>query len=173
MKFAAELGYHGSMKALRFLAIFAFTIGFSVVSWPEAIQAQDREVPYWATLRFDQVNMRKGPSQDYPIDWVYKRKGLPVRVVRLREGWRLVQDPEGTQGWIASSQLSPNLGALIIGDGLAELRAEPAASSLVRWKAEPGVVGDLLGCRQNYCEIDVGGRTGWVLAERVWGSGEM
>ncbi len=57
--------------------------------------AQEREVPYWATLRSDEVNMRVGPGADYKIDWVYRRAGLPMKVVRLVEGWRLVEDPEG------------------------------------------------------------------------------
>lgn len=161
------------MKAVRTLAIFAAALTFWVSAPHSALHAQDRDVPYWATLRFDKVNMRKGPSQDFPIDWVYKRKGLPVQVVRLREGWRLVQDPEGTQGWIASSQLSPKLGALIVGEDVAELRSEPSTTSQLRWQAEPGVVGELLRCRDSFCEIDIGGRTGWVLAERIWGAGEM
>ncbi|UAB79774.1 hypothetical protein INR77_10530 [Erythrobacter sp. SCSIO 43205] len=135
--------------------------------------AQEREVPYWATLRFDTVNMRKGPSQDYPIDWVYKRKGLPVKVVRLREGWRLVQDPDGTQGWIAASQLSPKLGALIVGEGNASLREDASNVAPLRWQAEPGVVGELMRCRDGFCEIDVSGRSGWVSQERLWGVGEM
>ena len=45
--------------------------------------AQDREVPYWASLRVDEVNMRVGPSAEYKIAWVYRRQGLPVRVVRI------------------------------------------------------------------------------------------
>lgn len=117
--------------------------------------------------------MRKGPSQDFPIDWVYKRKGLPVQVVRLREGWRLIQDPDGTQGWIASSQLSPKLGALIVGEGNVELRAEPTGTAMVQWQAQPGVVAELLRCRNGFCEVDIAGKGGWVLAERIWGAGEM
>lgn len=163
----------GTMKPVRFLAIFAAAFSLWIAALPAAVQAQDREVPYWATLRFDQVNMRKGPSQDFPIDWVYKRKGLPVKVVRLREGWRLVQDPDGTQGWIASSQLSPKLGALIVGEGVAELRAEPKPIAALRWQAQPGVVAELLRCRESFCEIDAGGRSGWVMADRIWGAGEM
>ena len=96
-----------------------------------------------------------------------------VIVDKLNEGWRLVQDHEGTQGWVASSQLSPSLGALIIGEGNAELRESPDASSAVRWRAEPGVVADLMRCRDDYCEVDVAGRSGWVLRERIWGAGEM
>ena len=161
------------MNALRNIAFLGLSLVLATLVATSGVSAQDRETPYWATLRFDEVNMRVGPSQEYPIDWVYKRKGLPVKVVRLREGWRLVQDHEGTQGWVASSQLSPSLGALIIGEGNAELRESPDAGSAVRWRAEPGVVADLMRCRDDYCEVDVAGRSGWVLRERIWGAGEM
>ena len=161
------------MIALRFLALLGLLATFALTIAAGEARAQEREVPYWATLRFDEVNMRVGPSQEYKIDWVYKRKGLPVRVVRLREGWRLVEDHEGEQGWIAASQLSPKLGALIIGDGLAEMKRDPEAGAPVNWRAEPGVVGELLRCRDDYCEIDVAGRSGWVASARLWGVGEM
>jgi hypothetical protein len=55
--------------------------------------AQDRAVPYWAALRAGEVNMRVGPSEDFPIEWVYRRQGLPVKVLRVMQGWRLVEDP--------------------------------------------------------------------------------
>jgi len=161
------------MNALRLPILFSLFLAFAASIASTPAHAQEREVPYWATLRFDEVNMRVGPSEQYKIDWVYKREGLPVKVVRLREGWRLVQDHEGTQGWIAASQLSPRLGALIVGEGLADMREEPAATSALRWRAEPGVVGELMRCREGFCEIDVAGRSGWIDQTRLWGVGEM
>lgn len=134
--------------------------------------AQDRTTPYWASIDSEKVNMRVGPSRDYPIDWVYKRKGLPVKVIRLREGWRLIEDPNGDQGWVVSSLLSANRTALIIGEGPVDLRAGASASSALRWKAQPGNVGALGKCEAGWCELDIAGRTGWVLRERLWGPGE-
>lgn len=162
-----------AMAAIRFLAVLALALFLAATVALGEARAQDRDVPYWATLRFDEVNMRVGPSSEYKIDWVYKRKGLPVKVVRLREGWRLVEDHEGEQGWIAASQLSPKLGALVVGEGLAALLRDPSADAPVSWRAEPGVVGELLRCRDDYCEIDVAGRSGWVAKDRLWGVGEM
>lgn len=134
-----------------------------------AARAQEREVPYWAALRYDEVRMRVGPSEEYPIEWVYKRKGLPVKVVRVREGWRFVEDPEGTRGWIARSQLDPERGVLVTGKGLADLRAEPSGTATMLWRAEPGVVGLLKGCREDWCEVDIAGRKGWIARARLWG----
>ena len=170
MKAEAKSVYRSEMM-MRFCAYAVFglclLLAFAIVGDPA--HAQDRELPYWASLRYDEVRMRVGPSGEYPIEWVYKRKGLPVKVVRVREGWRLVEDPEGTQGWIASSQLDPERGALVVGSGLAEIRAEAAATSAVRWRAEPGVVVRLLGCRADWCEVDSAARKGWIARARLWG----
>ena len=134
--------------------------------------AQDREVPYWTTLRADEVNMRVGPGRDYKIDWVYRRAGLPMKVVRLVEGWRLVEDPDGARGWIVARLLSPERGAIVIGKGLAPMREAAAESAPALWNAEPGVVGRLGDCADGWCRLDVKGREGWVRAERLWGAGD-
>jgi SH3-like domain-containing protein len=134
--------------------------------------AQEREVPYWATLRAGEVNMRVGPSEAFPIEWVYRRQGLPVKVVRVMQGWRLVEDPDGERGWIISRLLDPDRGAIVTGDGLAEMRAAPESDAKVLWRAEPGVVGELGDCDEGWCELDVAGRKGWVRAARLWGAGD-
>ena len=155
------------MRRLLVLLLFLLSVQLAA---PAA--AQDREVPYWATLRATEVNMRVGPSEAYPIAWVYRRQGLPVKVLRVREGWRLVQDPGGERGWIVARLLDPERGAIVIGTGLAAMREEPDGGSRVLWRAEPGVVGALGNCEDGWCEFDVGGREGWVRAERLGGAGE-
>ncbi|MBH1944126.1 hypothetical protein I5L01_07740 [Erythrobacter sp. YJ-T3-07] len=132
----------------------------------------NRDTPYWATIDVTEANMRVGPSAEYRIEWVYKRKGLPVKVVRVREGWRLVEDPDGDQGWIAARLLSRSRGAIVIGKGLAEMHDSDAAGSAIKWKLEPGVVGRLGDCEENWCEFSVGERSGFVEANRLWGAGE-
>ena len=134
--------------------------------------AQEREVPYWASLRAGEVNMRVGPSENFPIDWVYRRPGLPVKVLRVNQGWRLVEDPEGTQGWIVARLLTPDRGAIVVGDGLAEMREAADAGARVLWRAEPGVVGALGDCDAGWCRFAVGSRKGWIRAARLWGAGE-
>jgi SH3-like domain-containing protein len=134
--------------------------------------AQDREVPYWASLRSTEINMRAGPSEAYPIEWVYRRQGLPVKVVRVNQGWRLVEDPDGTRGWIVARLLDPARGAIVAGEGLAEMREKPARGSRLLWSVEPGVVGALGNCESGWCRFDTGGHKGWIRADRLWGAGE-
>lgn len=133
--------------------------------------AQMADPPYWASLRSEDVNMRVGPSTAYPIEWVYHRPGLPVKVVRVNEGWRLVEDHEGVRGWVAARLLSRARHAVVVGKGRAALREVAEPSARVRWYAEPGVVGRLGDCDQGWCNLDVGGHAGWVEQDRLWGAG--
>lgn len=134
--------------------------------------AQDRETPYWASIRAEKVNMRVGPSESYRIEWVYERPQLPLKVLRLKEGWRLVEDADGDQGWVVARFLSRDRTAIVIGEGLAPMRAEAARSSRLLWNAEPGVVGKLGDCEDGFCRFDVTGRIGWIPQDRLWGPGE-
>ena len=154
------------MKRARWFSFFVLT---TCLAAPAA--AQDREVPYWATLRSEEVNMRVGPSEEFPIEWVYRREGLPVKVIRLNQGWRLVEDPDGERGWIIARLLNPKRGAIVIGDGLAEMRASSEAGAKLLWRVEPGVVGELGDCENGWCRFGVNGNRGWIEAQRIWGDG--
>ena len=133
-------------------------------------QAQDVETPYWASLTADKVNMRVGPARDYRIAWVYKRKLLPLKVLRLHEGWRLVEDPDGARGWMLARFLSRKRTAIVT-VRVAELRERPGAGR-VMWRVEPGVVGKLGKCERGWCRFDARGHEAWIAAKAIWGEGE-
>ena len=158
---------HGCM--VRFVSALSFALLLALGS-PAA--AQDGEVPYWASIRVTEVNMRVGPAETYRIDWVYKRKGLPLKVVRRQEGWRLVEDPDGTKGWMLGRFLSLDRAAIVVGNGNAEIRAEGREGAALRWQVEPGVTGRLGDCAAGWCEFDADGHKGFVREDRLWGPGE-
>lgn len=156
--------------AFRFIVLLA-AMAMSAVSAVSAA-AQQREVPYWASLSSEEVNMRVGPSERFRIDWVYRRVGLPVKVIRLQQGWRLIEEPDGTQGWVFNQLLSLQRTAIVVGEGLTPLLELPQAGSRLRWNVEPGVIGELGQCDAQWCEFDVAGREGWIARSRLWGAGE-
>lgn len=150
-----------------FLAFACILAGLSV---PAA--AEDAEVPYWASIRAEEVNMRVGPGEDYRIMWVYHRRHLPLRVLRLKEGWRLVEDPDGARGWMMARFLTRERGAIVRGEGLADMREQASEGSRLLWRLEPGVTGVLGECATGWCHFDVAGRAGYVPEGRLWGAGE-
>ena len=58
------------------------------------------------SLRNDEVNLRQGPSFEYPVKLIYKKKYLPVVIIDKSETWRQIKDFENNSGWIHISQLS-------------------------------------------------------------------
>jgi SH3-like domain-containing protein len=150
---------------MRFLLLLALSLSTAAV-------AQEREVPYWATIKAERLNMRAGPGRDFPIRWVYNRAGLPIKVVRVHEGWRLIRDPAGDEGWVTANLLSKDRGALVVGQGLAAIREKPSDGARLNWNAEPGVVAKLGDCDEGWCRVDVGGRRGYARQDRLWGPGE-
>ena len=134
---------------------------------PAAAQS-DPALPYWASISVDEARMRKGPSPDVPVIWEYRRKDLPVKVVARHETWRKIEDPDGTQGWMAARLLSRTRTAIVTGD-VRPLHEAASSASAVVYRAEPGVVGKISDCANGWCMFDVRGRRGWIEAEHIWG----
>jgi len=135
------------------------------------LRAEGDDVPYWASIRVDEVNMRVGPSEEYRIAWTYRRVLLPVKVLRLKEGWRLVEDVDGAKGWMLGRFLSRRRTAMVTGSGLADMRDKPDPAARLNWRLEPGVVGQLGDCEAGWCRFEVERRAGFVEQARLWGDG--
>ncbi len=134
--------------------------------------ADDEEVPYWASLRASEVNLRVGPAETYRINWVYHRPGLPMKVLRRMEGWRLVQDPDGARGWMLARFLKRDRGAIVMGKGAADMRDKGEGDATLLWRLKPGISGKLGDCDAGWCRFDLGnGHAGFVAQERLWGVG--
>jgi SH3-like domain-containing protein len=151
------------MTSRKFLT---FILCLAVVG-PAAAQS-DPELPYWASISVDEARMRKGPSQDVPVIWEYRRKDLPVKVIARHETWRKIEDPDGTQGWMAARLLSRARTAIVTG-GVRPMREAPSVSAAVTFRAEPGVVGKITDCANGWCRFDVRGRRGWIETDHIWG----
>ena len=73
---------------------------------------------YFLTLRYDKVNLRQGPSREYPVKIFYKKKFLPVLIQDKSGNFRKIKDHEKNTGWIHISQLSKKKAALVINDNV-------------------------------------------------------
>lgn len=127
-----------------------------------------RKPPYWVSIDVDKARMRTGPGRNYPANWLYQRRDLPLKVLDVYGEWRKVEDPGGTQGWMLRTFLDERRTAIVIG-GIAELRASPEPTAHINWRVEPGVVGRLSKCANNWCRFDVDGRSGYIEQSDIWG----
>lgn len=126
------------------------------------------KVPRFASLKTDEANLRTGPGERYPIDWVLTKKGLPVEIVAEFDVWRKVHDSEGSEGWVHQRLLAGSRTVLVVGN-IRVLRAEPDAAAPAVARAEPGVIAHLLDCRDTWCRVELQGMKGWLKRNEVWG----
>lgn len=128
------------------------------------------KIPRFAALKTDDTNMRKGPGQRYPIEWVYQRRDLPVEVEREYDVWRYVRDPDGVEGWVHQVTLSDRR-TFMITDKEATVRADANDTAAAVVVLKVGVIGRLRECDEGskWCQVQVGGYKGYLRRDQIWG----
>jgi SH3-like domain-containing protein len=127
-------------------------------------------VPRFVSLKSNTAMMRTGPDdRRFPIQWEYKRRGLPMEVVREYGIWRQVRDPDGTIGWMNKSLLTGERTGYVIGS-TRTLYTSPDLQSRVAWRIEPGTVVTITLCENVWCRVSNGGRSGYILRNQIWGT---
>ncbi len=138
---------------------------------PEKPEGSAAKLPRFASLRSDDVNMRVGPGQRYRIEWVYKRRELPVEITREFDVWRYVRDADGIQGWMQQATLMGRR-TFIVQSVDATLReaAKDTAPAVAVLKA--GVVGRIRSCEasSDWCLVQAGSYRGYLRREQFWGT---
>ena len=120
------------------------------------------------TLKNNEVNLRQGPSFEYPIKLIYKKKYLPVIILDKSETWRKIRDFENNSGWIHISQLSKKKSALNIKNN-SVLFKKPTIYSKPIAKLEIGRLMLIKKCEAKWCKITSGGYVGWIFKNSLWG----
>jgi len=120
------------------------------------------------TLKNNKVNLRKGPSFDYPIELIYKKKYLPVIIINKIETWRQIKDHQNNSGWIHISQLSKRKSAInIIENSIVYKKPTIYSKPIVKLKTGRLVL--IKKCKKNWCKISSGKFSGWIFENSLWG----
>ena len=123
---------------------------------------------YYLTLRNEKVNLRQGPSFDYPIKLVYKKKFLPVLIIDSSYNFRKIMDHENNSGWIHISQLSKKKAALNTFNGSIIFK-KPSKFSKPVATADKGRLFLIKKCKKSWCRVKTGKFTGWVQKQYLKG----
>lgn len=125
-------------------------------------------LPRFVSAKAQEVNVRRGPSLTHRIDWVFKRRDLPLEITAEFGNWRRVRDKEGAGGWVHYSLLS-GVRTVVVEKDLLPLRMKPDAGSEVNAYAEAGVIARLGECGPAMCRISADGFRGWADKAGLWG----
>jgi SH3-like domain-containing protein len=147
--------------------LFAMTVGAA-----QAAEKSTEPVPRFVTLRADTVNLRTGPGSRYPVEWVYRRKGLPVEIVAEFDQWRRIRDWQGTEGWVHQRMVTGTRNVVVQGaQRILRQTADTGGAPVA--KLDPGVIAHLLECRDAWCRIEIqagsGDVKGWLGRGEIWG----
>ena len=120
------------------------------------------------SLKNDEVNLRKGPSFEYPIKFTYKKKYLPIVIIDKSESWRQIKDFEKNSGWIHISQLSKKKSAINTKNN-SILYKKPSIYSKPIARLELGRLVLIKKCNLKWCKITSNKFRGWVKKNYLWG----
>ena len=120
------------------------------------------------SLKNNEVNLRQGPSFEYPIKLTYKKKYLPVIVFDKSESWRNIKDFENNSGWIHVSQLSRKKSGINIKNN-SIIYKKPSIYSRPVAKLELGRLVLVKKCKKKWCKVSSDKYTGWIFKDYLWG----
>ena len=120
------------------------------------------------SLKNNEVNLREGPSKDYPIKFVYNKKFLPVQILDSWDNWKKIKDFEDNSGWIHISLLSGKKTAInklknSIIFTYNTIYSKPLA------RVDKGRLLFIKKCKLQWCKVSSGEYTGWIQKKSLWG----
>lgn len=155
---------------IAILSAFLFLVGFILIGAPaHATEDNVRKLPRFASIAKDEIFVRTGPSLQYPIRWVYQKRGIPVEIIREYDTWRQVRDMDGSTGWVHHAMLSGYRNAIVqVDEGVTLTKSDTATSAPVV-RLEKGVIVAIDECQAEWCRVKISGFKGWAPRASFWG----
>ena len=122
----------------------------------------------YLSLKKNKVNVRYGPSFEFPVKFIYKKINLPIKQIDKKENWRRVIDLKNNSGWIHWSQLKPINSIIPLKDKI--LFKKPSNFSRPLAKIKKGRVLVIQKCQLDWCKIKTEDFKGWIKTDNIWGS---
>ena len=143
----------------KYLIVFLFLLPLSSIA---------QESNYFVMLKNKKVNVRYGPSLDYPVKYVYRKIGLPLKVIDKKENFRRIIDHKKNSGWIHVSQLRPSRSLISTNEKI--LFKKPTKYSKPLAKLDQGRLLKVIKCEEKWCNIKTGDYSGWIKKDdNIWG----
>ena len=140
------------------------TIFLFLVFYPTFVLTEKN---YFLMLKNNKVNVRYGPSFDYPIKYVYKKRFLPVKIIDKKENFRRIIDHKKNSGWIHRTQLKKSKSLIVLEDKLIFKENSRFSEPLV--KIKKGRLLFVKKCLLEWCSVKTDNYSGWIELENVWG----
>ena len=142
------------------IIIFIITCIFFQIS-------QSASAEKFLSLKKDKVNVRYGPSFDFPVKYVYEKINLPIKQIDKKENWRRIIDFKNNSGWIHWSQLKKANSVIAKKDKM--LFKKPSIFSEPIANIKKGRLLVIKKCEKDWCKVETENIRGWVDKKNLWG----
>ena len=150
-------------RKIKFLILISF---FNILLINDILGS---EKDYFLTLKYNRVKVRQGPSFEYPVKFIYKKKYLPIKVIDSKDNFRKITDLKNNNGWIHVSQLTKKKSAINI-HNLSIIFKKPNIYSQPIAKLEKGKIVIVKKCKEDWCKIITNDYKGWIFKNYLWGN---
>ncbi|MCB1721564.1 MAG: SH3 domain-containing protein [Rhodospirillales bacterium] len=151
------------------LWILIFSLPVAAQEPSKAFRTTDLPLPRFVSLHSGEVYVRSGPGQKYPVQWILKKKGLPLEIILEYDIWRKVKDYDGHEGWVHKSLLSGRRTGFIHNDKTVSIHRKPNDKSKIHAYLEPEVLVEIEQCVEGWCHVNASGYKGWLPQKFIWG----
>lgn len=156
------------MKSVLSMALICVVISSGIAAASERGPVTNLPMPRFVSLKAAEGNVRRGPSLSHRIDWVFKRRNMPLQIVAEHGHWRRVEDRDGAGGWVHYTLLS-GVRTVLVEQDMASVHKTADPTSSVQAYLETGVIARLGKCVDNWCRVTAEGSKGWIKRSAFWG----
>ena len=142
-----------------------YKISIIIISFIFFSTALSEEI--FLSLKKNKVNVRYGPSFEFPVKFVYKKIDLPIKQIDKKDNWRRIIDSKNNSGWIHFSQLKPINSTISLNDKI--LFNKPTILSKPVAKIKKGRDLVVENCQINWCKVKTKNFKGWIKNKKLWG----
>ena len=154
---------------MRFLVTLIFIIFAHNVSAEKKGEFTGYKLPRFVSLKSDNVNLRVGPSENYPIKLKYITQNFPVEIIDEYDVWRKIRDKDRNIGWIMGSLLKGDRYAIIFSKNENEIDILNFPNGTLAGKIGKDNVVKINKCLIEWCNIELKNYRGWAKKTDLWG----
>ena len=151
------------------LIIVVFFVCISFNSYGKTGSVTGLDIPRFVSLKSNDVNLRVGPSTNYPIRLKYITQNLPVEIIDEFDVWRQARDHNGTIGWLHKSLIKGERYILTSYKNEKEINLYNRPNGKIIGIIKKNNILDLKMCIINWCKVSQNKIKGWLLKKNVWG----
>ena len=147
-------------------ALLLFFLSFNIYAKKGPVT--NLELPRFVSLKSNDVNLRVGPSINYPIKIKYIQNNLPLKIIDEFDAWRKTEDYKSNIGWIHKSLIKGDRFILTLNHKKNKNIYNRPNGKIIGVVKKNNIL-SLESCLLNWCYVTDNNVEGWISKNFIWG----